>query len=103
MISFCGDCRVMEGEFHREGCDIERCSKCGKQVLAWGKCKGAKKEPFFYGGFSCRRCGKFMPDLIMVSNDEWKFMCGGTYEKDCVLCEPCMKFIKERRGKWIEQ
>ena len=95
----CGNCGVLEGEFHEEGCDQERCSKCGKQVLAWGRCQDAKPEPFFEWVFSCRRCGKVMPELVMVSDEEWKFICGGTYPLSCVLCKPCMDFIaNERRG-----
>ncbi len=93
----CGDCAIEEGQLHWEGCDQELCSKCGKQVLAWGKCKGAKPEPFLYKGFSCVRCGKFMPNLDMVSDKEWKFICGGTYDKGDILCKGCMDFIKNMR------
>ena len=99
MIFNCGDCAVEEGQLHWDGCDQERCSKCGKQVLAWGRCKDAKLEPFFHEGFSCKRCGKFFPDLVMVSDEEWKFICGGTYDKRDILCKKCMDFIKKERGK----
>ena len=95
----CGDCAIQEGQSHEEGCDQELCSKCGRQVLAWGKCRGAEPEPFFYKGFSCVRCGNFMPDLVMVSDEKWKFIRGGTYDKKDVLCKPCMDFIKEERRK----
>ena len=98
-IYCCGDCGVMEGELHDEGCDQERCSKCSKQVLVWGRCKNAKPEPYFYDGFSCVRCGKFRPDLDMVLDKDWEFICGGTYPKDCVLCIKCMNFIKQARNK----
>ena len=30
----CGDCRVIKGEFHVTGCDIERCPACGGQVIS---------------------------------------------------------------------
>ncbi len=95
--SACGDCAVLEGEIHEVGCDHEMCSKCGKQVLGWEKCKDAPLEPFFETCFCCQRCGVRFPKLVMVSNEEWKFICGGTYELDCVLCEKCMNFIKIKR------
>lgn len=27
----CHDCSVIKGEFHVEGCDVERCAGCGEQ------------------------------------------------------------------------
>jgi hypothetical protein len=29
----CHDCRVIKGEFHVPGCDVERCPLCGGQVI----------------------------------------------------------------------
>jgi len=99
MNNFCLDCGVEEGRLHLEVCDNELCSKCGRQVLLWGKCKGAKPEPFFETfGYACERCGKLnfgLPEN--VSNEEWDFICGSTYGKKCVLCKPCMDFIKKKR------
>lgn len=98
VLEICGDCGVKEGEFHLENCDQEVCSCCGKQVLMHGRCPNTKPEPFFSRiGFYCERCGKYLPKFKMVSNDEWKFICGGTYKFDCVLCEKCMDFIKKKR------
>jgi hypothetical protein len=100
MNHLCPDCLVNEGEIHLENCDQEICSKCGKQVLAWGKCEGAKPEPFFsHVGFFCERCGDYMPEFFKVSNQEWAQICGKTYALECVLCKKCFDFIKEKRGQ----
>lgn len=32
----CGDCGVKVGELHKKGCDIERCPKCGHQLITCG-------------------------------------------------------------------
>ena len=32
----CHDCKVVKGEFHVPGCDVERCPKCGRQVIGCG-------------------------------------------------------------------
>jgi len=36
----CGDCGIKHGGIHHYGCDVERCPKCGYQLITcrcWGK------------------------------------------------------------------
>lgn len=30
----CGDCGAAAGEYHFAGCDMERCPKCGRQLIS---------------------------------------------------------------------
>jgi predicted nucleic acid-binding Zn ribbon protein len=104
MINGCGDCGIGEGELHWEGCDMEICPICKRQLLScpihtWKNFKKEEREPYFSDVFCCERCGTIMPDLFMVSNEEWKFICGVTYPLDCILCKGCMEFIKKKRRK----
>jgi len=101
--NFCGDCGCREGELHKffPECDMERCPICKGQLLSCGcdttKIKDKIREPFFDWTFSCKRCEKVMPETKMVLDNEWKTICGVTYDLDCILCIRCMEFISKKR------
>ena len=37
-ITVCHDCGAKLGEYHHPGCDMERCPKCGKQLIGFHGC-----------------------------------------------------------------
>ena len=40
----CYDCNIKHGGFHHPGCDIERCPKCGGQIISCGCLEGEGGE-----------------------------------------------------------
>jgi hypothetical protein len=100
-IGYCRCCGVSEGEMHKDKCEKERCKKHRKNIH-FCKCKPKKdqdKEPFFKKNYwsSCIRCGTEKPKTFMVSDSEWKKVCGATYKEEDRLCEECFDFIRKHR------
>lgn len=98
----CGDCGCEEGELHLVGCDHEICPICKKQLLScekhnWSDFIDVEREPYFKDTLTCIRCGKLFPNFIMVSEEQWKKICGCTYKIEDVLCPECMQFIILKR------
>jgi hypothetical protein len=82
---------------------MEICPICKGQLLCCD-CDKSKiidniREPYFDSVFCCERCGKKMPNLHQLPDNEWRFICGITYPKECVLCIECMDWIKTKREK----
>jgi hypothetical protein len=43
-LRVCHDCGAMPGEYHQRGCDVERCPRCGGQMLTCLACGCAESE-----------------------------------------------------------
>ncbi len=42
----CTDCEIVHGKFHHWGCDVERCPKCGRQLISCGCVNGDNTRLF---------------------------------------------------------
>jgi hypothetical protein len=45
-INNCHDCNVQPGGFHHPGCDMERCPRCGAQLISCGCIPEEEEEDF---------------------------------------------------------
>lgn len=99
----CHDCGCKEGELHQVGCDMERCYKCGGQLIScdpFSGCNGIhetfehNRVPYIQYPNICQYCGALWPDFFSVPDKEWKkYIELG--ERDKVICRPCFDHIKQ--------
>jgi len=78
-LAICHDCGAKEGEYHKLGCDMERCPFCGHQLI------------------SCECCYELLG--IDVSVGTWAYENGLTEEQEEKFFELC-----EQKGRipWVQ-
>jgi len=100
-INECHDCGAKEGEIHELGCDMERCPKCGNQLISCS-CfihhsseflKQLERIPYIQYPNICQKCGEVWSDLFQVSDKEWKKYIQIDM-RDKIICRKCYDFIK---------
>lgn len=93
----CHDCRVKEGQLHKLGCDMERCPRCGGQLISCGCFKDFDKLPFripfILIPVKCGLCGEQFPKDFKVPDDDWKKYVVPELQ-DKVLCRECYEELK---------
>ena len=96
MSEECHDCGVSEGQIHHDGCDMERCPFCGRQLIScsciykqvsvhstaefsqqeidkWFVLLREKgRVPYIVYPNICARCGKLWPEMFSVPDEEWE-------------------------------
>jgi hypothetical protein len=64
-VDICGDCAVMPGEPHEDGCDVARCLRTGMQRLSCTSRHDCGQDVWtgeWPGDADCRRLGWLTPD-----------------------------------------
>jgi len=89
----CHDCGVKEGEIHKEGCDMERCPFCHRQLITCDCNIESYDElpyriPYILAPTLCDLCGKQWPNLFKVPDKEWEKYVIPTLQGK-VLCYEC--------------
>ncbi len=91
----CGACGAIEGQIHKDCCDMELCPICDGQFLFCDcdvEAKFEKRLPFIGFPNLCDYCGKLWPDMFM--DDDWKRVLPEIWW-DKFLCFDCWAYIKE--------
>jgi len=102
--SRCRDCNIVNGHghIHHFGCEIERCPKCGGQLISCG-CAGEEgpmpmamdaREFVAQGACKCPRCGSQDVDWEPVEVEGQSLYQGGT----CVNCELAFYSVARQVG-----
>jgi len=93
----CHDCGVKEGELHKEGCDMERCPRCGGQLISCD-CNDSElpsfRIPYILIPVKCGLCGQQWPEDFKVPDDDWKKYVIPQLQ-DETLCQECYQELKQ--------
>lgn len=113
-VHHCGECNCFEGENHFLGCEMERCPRCGDQLISCDcgyrlseyeeeeafdeqiEREGLRRFPYIYWPSLCGRCGAEWPKLYRTKANEAEW--DSYIEPDMRgtgLCEPCYARIKQ--------
>ena len=103
---YCHDCGIVEGELHKENCDMELCPICGQQLLTCScglndgdrekskeKLQKKKRIPFIFYPNICSKCGVLWPIYINIPPEDlmkYTFIDG----KRHLLCRMCYNEVR---------
>jgi hypothetical protein len=91
----CHDCGVVEGQFHRDLCDVPDCPHCGEQRLSC-QCPPRLRRRVRYISWPqhCAKCGEEWPDHFFVSDKEWRRTVSPEH-REKILCHACFLAIRD--------